>query len=242
MQQDSSAPMTQDCVWHWRNSDFMVSISYSILRLACRSSQASHCLNVPLTAMGHPPRESGNASSSRDVPTCESGNASSAPGPGRRRMRKNHERHVRPGAQPPLSPISPEDSGSNLSSSPCGKRRRKPRQCIAPLFDPDSCGNPLKDGSRQLASWGRNGMNKLPSSYWTSDGKPRGCPDEPTIECVLDFFHLRQDRNGDPMSKKLGEPTNHTKGWWRFPILPIKSPGNSSGEQWKLAWHGTNLP
>ena len=80
--------MTQDCVWHWRNSDFMVSISYSILRLACRSSQASHCLNVPLTAMGHPPRESGNASSSRVVPTCESGNASSAPGSAVHRVRK----------------------------------------------------------------------------------------------------------------------------------------------------------
>ena len=160
MQQDSSAPMTQDCVWHWRNSDFMVSISYSILRLACRSSQASHCLNVPLTAMGHPPRESGNASSSRVVPTFESGNASSAPGPASRRMRTAHERRVRPIVQPPLSPISmpanlPEDSGSDLSSSPCVKRQRKPRQCLAPPFDPDSCGNHLKDGSRTVAPWGR---------------------------------------------------------------------------------------
>ena len=241
MQQDSSAPMTQDCVWHWRNSDFMVSISYSILRLACRSSQASHCLNVPLTAMGHPPRESGNASSSRVVPTFESGNASSAPGPASRRMRTAHERRVRPIVQPPLSPISmpanlPQDSGSDLSSSPCVKRQRQPRQCLAPPFDPDSCGNHLKDGSRTVAPWGKTGRKKLSKLYWDNM-----CTEEPTIDCVLDFFHWRLDRNGVPMSNKLGKPKNQKKGWWRFPMLPIKSPGNSSGEQWNIAWHGTNF-
>ena len=251
MQQDSSAPMTQDCVWHWRNSDFMVSISYSILRLACRSSQASHCLNVPLTAMGHPPRESGNASSSRVVPTFESGNASSAPGPASRRMRTAHERRVRPIVQPPLSPISmpanlPEDSGSDLSSSPCVKRQRQPlasSSCAhspscAPLFDPGACGNHLKDKSRKGPDvWGKKGRNKLSSSYWANR-----CREDPIIDFVWEFFQFRHDRNNNPMSNKLGMPEKEPGGWWRIPILSNRSSGESSGGQWKTAWHGTNFP
>ena len=149
MQQDSSAPMTQDCVWHWRNSDFRVWISYSILRLArrttkaqCLSSQASHCLHVSLPRPCHilprltlaqhmPVQRVGPAMLGHHRLVQRASPAMLAQHRDQRiDVRKAHERRVRPVVQPPLSPISmpailPEDNGNDLSSSPCVKRRRQ---------------------------------------------------------------------------------------------------------------------
>ena len=189
--------------------------------------------------MGHPPRpharsaqagptrESGNASSSRAGPTCESGNASSAPGPV---------------VQPALSP---EDSGSDSSSSPSVKRQRQHlassscahSQSYAPPFDPGACGNHLKDKSRKGPDvWGKKGRNKLPDSYWANR---RG--EDPSFDFVLEFFKFRLDHNNNPMSNKLGMPAKETDGWWRFPILSNRSSGESNGGEWKTAWHGTTF-
>ena len=190
--------------------------------------------------MGHPPRpharsaqagptrESGNASSSRAGPTCESGNASSAPGPV---------------VQPALSP---EDSGSDSSSSPSVKRQRQHlassscahSQSCAPLFDPGACGNHLKDKSRKGPDvWGRRGRNKLSSSYWANRRR-----EDPIIDFVWEFFQFRHDRNNNPMSNKLGMPEKEPDGWWRFPILSNRSSGESSGGQLKTGRLGTTFP
>jgi hypothetical protein len=199
--------------------------------------------------------ESGNASSAEAGPTCESGNASSA--------------QTVPPVESPLPPISlpaelpvpphaPEDSRSDQASpprleamaavsddsasAPSVKRQRQlpassscaHSKSLAPPFHKDACGNHLRDKSRILAVWGRKGRNQLPKSYW--DDK---CPEMPSIDFVLEFFQFRHDRNGAAMSNKLGKPEQQEKGWWRIPILPITSPGKSSGEQWSTAWHGT---
>jgi len=57
---------------------------------------------------------------------------------------------------------------------------------------------------------------------------------------IQEFFRLRQDRNGKPMSEIFGPAVKHQDGWWSLPIK--RSPaGASFGEGWEPAWHGTNF-
>ena len=60
----------------------------------------------------------------------------------------------------------------------------------------------------------------------------------PNIDTILNFFRLRQDRNGDAMSWKFSKPEQHNNGFWRLPIASFASP---CGEQWSTAWHGTQF-
>ena len=138
------------------------------------------------------------------------------------------ESHLPPISLPaelPVPPHAPEDSRSDRAppprleapaavsddsaSAPSVKRQRQPpasatcahSQSLAPPFDPDACGHHLGDKSRKMSYWGKAGRKLLPNSYWNDR-----CLEMTTVDIVLEFFRLRQDRNGEPMSNKLGMP------------------------------------
>ena len=99
----------------------------------------------------------------------------------------------------------------------------------APPYDSGACGNPYE--LRNETFWGRRSFRLLPESYWNSK-----CDETPAIDLVLDFMNLRHDRNGEPLSKKLGPVEKHPDGWWRLPIVSALKP---SGGYWSTAWHAT---
>ena len=104
-------------------------------------------------------------------------------------------------------------------------------QFSAPPFDSGACGN--TDPSRNISFWGRKCQKLLSQSYWNSK-----CEETPAINLVLEFINMRHDRNGEPLSKKLGPVEKHPDGWWR---LPIASARKSFGGQWSTAWHATTF-
>ena len=172
---------------------------------------------------------------------CEPGNAGSAAAgqtfePGTARMA------LYPSSSP--AELHEDSQDDSTASAPSFKKARQPpasptcadSQSSAPPFDPKACGNHLGDKKRKCGWWGRKGCNELPPSYWSSKSTK-----DPAIDMVVEFFQLRLDRNGEPISNKFGTPEQRDKGWWR---LPITSSGNSSSEQFKepkTAWHGTNF-
>ena len=97
----------------------------------------------------------------------------------------------------------------------------------APPYDSGACGNPYE--LRNETFWGRRSFRLLPESYWNSK-----CDETPAIDLVLDFMNLRHDRNGEPLSKKLGPVEKHPDGWWRLPIVSARK---SFRGQWSTAWH-----
>ena len=118
---------------------------------------------------------------------------------------------------------APGHSGSDSASTPSSGQ--------APPFDDHAQGNHLEANSRKNAFWGKRGVkllnNRIAPSYLQN-------LDDPTIELVVEFFRLREDHNGQPMSNKFGKPLQLTDGWWK---LPLRSAEKNAC--WKSAFHGT---
>ena len=74
----------------------------------------------------------------------------------------------------------------------------------------------MEENSRQKTSWGKRGKkllnNRITPSYLQN-------LDDPTIELVLEFFRLRKDHNGQPMSNKFGCPVPSAAPRWQGSAL-----------------------